>query len=90
MQVGLQGILQITYVSVWCNAEQACEPKSAAVASFTVPAALVGAGEQGADAPWLVAWLAAMQAAARASSLWAFSGQSLRLDVSMVSCRVAL
>lgn len=89
MQIGLQGISQITYLLIWCDAEQACDTKPAAVASFTVPAALVGAGEQGADAPWLVAWLANMQAAARASSLWA-SGQPPQLDVSVVSCRVAM
>ena len=91
MQVGLQAIFQITDVDVLngCVAEQACETKPAAVASFTVPAALVGAGEQGADAPCLAAWLAEMQAAACASALWA-SGQPLRLDVSVVSCRVAL
>lgn len=90
MHVGLQAIFQMAYVLNGCVAEQACETKPATLASFTVPAALVGAGEQGADAPWLVAWLAGMQAAACASALWAFSGQPLRLDVSVVSCRVAL
>ncbi len=59
------------------------------LASFTVPVALVGPGEAHAGASWLAAWLADMQAAVDASDVWARAAR-LRLEVSTVSCCVAL